>query len=97
MSNSFLQLSRAKKEIVTAWDWYEDQRSGLGDEFKNEVRKKISEIQENPLHYPLKGKYREALTDVFPFLIVFRYDEKRKLFVIVSVFHTSRNPKKKSR
>jgi toxin ParE1/3/4 len=95
MTNSFLQLSRAKKEIVNAWDWYEDQQIGLGDEFKDEVRKKISAIQENPLHYPVKGKYKEARTDIFPFSIVFRFDQKKKLVIIISVFHTSRNPKKK--
>jgi plasmid stabilization system protein ParE len=95
MNNTFSQLPKAQKEIIDAWEWYEEKQSGLGDQFKNEVAKKIRTVVENPLHYPVKGKYREAQTDVFPFLIVFKFDKKANMIVIVSVFHTSRHPKRK--
>ena len=97
MSTAFLQLPKAQKEILDAWEWYEEQRLGLGDQFKDEVIKKIRAVVENPLHYQLKGKYREAQTDIFPYLIVFRFDKKADMIFIVSVFHTSRNPKRKRR
>lgn len=92
MINSFLQLPKAQKEILDAWEWYEDQQPGLGDRFKEEVRKKIENILSNPLHYPLRKKYREALIDVFPYLIVFKVDKQKNLILILSVFHTSRHP-----
>lgn len=95
MSTTFLQLPKAQKEILDAWEWYEERRSGLGDQFKDEVAKKIRAVVENPLLYQLKGKYREAQTDVFPYLIVFRFDKKADIIFIVSVFHMKRNPKKK--
>jgi hypothetical protein len=67
MSRPFLQLPKAQKEILEAWEWYEDRQQGLGDSFIEHLRKKIEAIQINPLHYPLKGKYREVQTDIFPF------------------------------
>ena len=95
MTNTFLQLPKAQKEILEAWEWYEDKQIGLGDRFKDEVGKKIRAVVENPLHYPRKGKYREAQTDVSPFLIVYKFDKKSNMIFIVSVFHTSRHPRKK--
>jgi plasmid stabilization system protein ParE len=95
VSTTFLQLPKAQKEILDAWEWYEERRIGLGDLFKDEVAKKIRDVVENPLHYQLKGRYREAQTDVFPYLIVFRFDKKADIIFIVSVFHMKRNPKKK--
>ncbi len=67
MNNSFFQLPKAQKEILKAWEWYEEKQRGLGDRFKNEVAKKIRTVAQNPLHYPLKGKYREAQTDISHF------------------------------
>ncbi|HWD88115.1 MAG TPA: type II toxin-antitoxin system RelE/ParE family toxin [Mucilaginibacter sp.] len=95
MSLGFLQLPKAKLEIIEAWEWYEDQRTGLGDQFVAEVEKKIIFIRNNPLHYPAKGKYREAQIDIFPFLIVYKLDKAQNIIQIISVFHTSRHPKKK--
>jgi plasmid stabilization system protein ParE len=95
VSNTFLQLPKAQNEIIEAWEWYEEKQPGLGDRFKDEVAKKIRAVVTNPLYYPLKGRYREAQTDVFPFLIVFKFDAKASLVFIVSVFHMKRHPRKK--
>ena len=95
MISTFLQLPKAQQEILEAWEYYEDQQEGLGDRFKNEVRNKISLILSNPLHYPLKGKYHEAQTDDFPFVIVYKIDKRNDRILILSVFHTSRHPKRK--
>ena len=95
MSDTFLQLPKAQKEILDAWEWYEDQQVGLGDNFKQELAKKIALIVNDPWHYPLKGKFHEAKTDIFPFLIIYKIVKSRKMIVIISVFHTSRHPGKK--
>jgi len=97
MSATFLQLPKAQLEIIKAWDWYEEKEAGLGDRFKRQVHLKIKAVLENPLHYPKKGKYHEALTEDFPFLIVYHYNKKQNLIIIVSVFHTSRHPRRKYR
>ncbi|MGZ3755172.1 MAG: type II toxin-antitoxin system RelE/ParE family toxin [Mucilaginibacter sp.] len=95
MKYTHLLLRKAQTEILDAWEWYEDKQDGLGDRFKQEVEKKIKSILKNPLKYPLKGKYREAQTEVFPFLIVYDIDEITNVIFILSVFHMSRHPKKK--
>lgn len=88
-------LFKARQEIFEGWKWYEKQETGLGYRFEDEVFKKIALIEKNPLHYPFKKKAREALIDNFPFLIVYRINKSHKLIMIISVFHTSRHPKKK--
>ncbi|MEO6150084.1 MAG: type II toxin-antitoxin system RelE/ParE family toxin [Mucilaginibacter sp.] len=95
MTYTFFVLSKAQQEILSAWEWYEDKQPELGDRFKRELAKKIKSILDNPLQYPLKGRFHEVKTDDFPYLIVFKIDEKRNQILIVSVFHTSRNPAKK--
>ena len=85
-------LFKARQEIFEGWKWYEEQQTALGDRFEDEVFKKIALIKVSPLHYPIKKRMREANTDIFPYLIVYRINRSRKLIMIVSVFHTSRNP-----
>lgn len=88
--------SRAEKEIGQAWEWYEDRQYGLGGRFVKEIAELLRRIEQNPTRYPLRYKsYRETSVPVFPYLIIYRISEKKKTIRIVSVFHTSLNPKKK--
>ena len=95
MSYKVFQLSKARNEIINAWDWYESKQRHLGDRFLNEIKFKINIIAENPHHYPEKDKYREAQMEDFPFIIVFDVNEIKRSIRIVSIFHTSRYPGKK--
>ncbi len=52
-------------------------------------------IKENPLHYAIKKGLREAKTDTFPYLLVYKIREKEQVIDVLSVFHTSRNPRRK--
>ncbi|HEK21049.1 type II toxin-antitoxin system RelE/ParE family toxin [Mucilaginibacter sp.] len=88
---------KAQYELFDGWAWYEKQQIGLGDKFENEVYKKISFVQSNPLIYEKQGNFRQANTEIFPYLIVFRINEHKKMIFIVSVFHTRRNPHRKLR
>jgi hypothetical protein len=68
----------------------------LGDQFVKEVTETILKIEYDPDRYPIKYKnYRQTSIDTFPFLIIFKTNERNKLVRIVSVFHTSRHPDKK--
>lgn len=88
--------TRAQKEIAQSWDWYEERQQTLGDRFVREVTGKIRLIEQNPERYPTRYKsYKETSLNIFPFLIIYRLNLKLKLIRIVSVFHTSLNPKKK--
>ncbi len=88
--------SRAQKEISVSWQWYEDRQQGLGDRFFNAVLDRIRAIEQNPERYPTRYKsYKETTLEDFPFLIIYRVNKKRNIIRIVSVFHTSKNPKRK--
>jgi plasmid stabilization system protein ParE len=88
--------SRVQKEIAKSWEWYEDRQPGLGDRFVNEVLFKIKLVEQHPERYPTRYKsYKETPIAVFPFLIIYRLNPRKKIIRIVSVFHTSLHPKKK--
>ncbi|MCW3126353.1 MAG: Plasmid stabilization system protein [Bacteroidetes bacterium] len=98
MSFSFLFSSRAGRELADAWEWYETRQTGLGYELRQVIEDTIIRIQSNPVQFPQKRKpYREAKVDRFPYLIIYRTEKKNKLILILSVFHTSRNPRRKYR
>jgi len=96
MSYSYLLRSIASLEFIDAFVWYEEQQDGLGEIFNAAVTHKLRQICNNPFHY--KKSYRnfhEALTEKFPFLIVYLVDEKSQLIIVIAIFHTSRSPRGK--
>jgi plasmid stabilization system protein ParE len=88
--------SRAQKEIIQAWEWYEERQRGLGDRFVKEITDRIRKIEQAPERYPTRFRsYKETPVPVFPFLIIYRLNKRKKIVRVVSVFHTSLNPKKR--
>lgn len=96
MSYSIEFLRKARIELLEAWEWYEDKQSGLGDKFKHQVDICIRAIEHNPERYPDRRRnYRECIVKGFPYLLIYRIHKRKKIIAIVSVFHTSRSPRKK--
>jgi plasmid stabilization system protein ParE len=95
---TLIYSSKAEKEFLEAYDYYEERLLGLGDRFVNCIESKVESIVKNPYAYSIRRKnLHEYWVKEFPFLIVYQILEKENLIVIASVFHTSRNPKKKYR
>ena len=96
---SYQLLSRAEKEYLESYLWYEEKQDGLGELFALAVRKKLAAIALSPdLASKKKGPFYETqLGKPFPFVIIFIVDKKQREIVITSIFHTSRNPKYKYR
>ncbi|MGY3215333.1 type II toxin-antitoxin system RelE/ParE family toxin [Mucilaginibacter sp. HD30] len=88
---------KARKELADASAWYDEQLFGLGEDFEKEVFIKIDLIKESPFHYESKKGFHEAITERFPFLLVFKVEQKLNIIIIVSIFHMSRHPKRKRR
>ncbi|MGN6603779.1 MAG: type II toxin-antitoxin system RelE/ParE family toxin [Ginsengibacter sp.] len=89
-------LLKARKELLDAWEWYEDRQDGLGDRFINQVNEKIKQVIQTPKRYPERKRFfREAKIDIFPYLLIYKIATRKKVITIISVFHTSRSPKKK--
>ena len=96
MSYAVSFLERARKELLDAWDWYEDKQPGLGDRFLNEVNGMLQQIAKTPDRYPeRKKKFHEARIKIFPYLIIYRVHKQKMVIAVGSIFHTSRSPKKK--
>jgi plasmid stabilization system protein ParE len=95
MTYAFEMSPKAEKELHEVWKWYEDEQPGLGERFEREFFRKIDLILKNPLHYALKKGLREAKTDIFPYLLIYKLSEKRNMLIVVSVFHMKRHPKRK--
>jgi len=89
-------LPRARRELLEAWDWYDDRWPGLGDRFVREVEKRVQQIEKTPERYAERRiGFRETKVNVFPYLIIYRIHKRKKIVAIGSIFHTSRNPRKK--
>lgn len=98
MTYSYDLRQEAVAEFIDAYIWYEEQQEGLGKRFAASVYDKLRLICSNPLHYKVSYKnFHEALTDKFPFIILYTINEKMELITVIAIFHTSRNPKRKIR
>ena len=75
-----------------AYDWYEEQKPGLGEEFLNESDSIYLKLESHPEYFgKVKKNFRQAALKRFPFVIV--YEIIKTEVVVFAVFHTSRNPK----
>ncbi|MEC3964286.1 type II toxin-antitoxin system RelE/ParE family toxin [Flagellimonas halotolerans] len=83
-------------EIIEAYLYYQEKRTGLGEEFLEHLDGYFERIVSNPKHFPKKRKpYREAFIKRFPFLIV--YEIIKNKIIVYSVFNTWQNPEKKKK
>jgi len=86
----------ANLEIIKAYLYYEEKRTGLGEEFLEHLDVYFDRITTNPKHFPKKRKpYREAFIKRFPFLVI--YEVSKNKVIVYSVFNTWQNPDKKKK
>jgi len=81
----------AAADIEDAYDWYESQRSGLGDEFMVAINAAVDSKSENPLGYPvIHRQTRRLLLRRFPYGLYFRLLDNHP--IIIAFMHGSRDP-----
>lgn len=96
MRPEVLILKRARQEIVAAWNWYEDKQPGLGDRFLNSLEKQLHQLELFPESCPQRKRpYREASLTDFPYLVIYRYEKRKQLILVVACFHAYLDPGKK--
>jgi plasmid stabilization system protein ParE len=84
-------LPEARVEFNEATDWYERQRKGLGTTFVARVREAIGRIATDPRrHVAVYLDVRKVLVSRFPYVVLYRDDPDEVL--VISIFHTSRDP-----
>ena len=78
-------------DVEAAFEWYENERPGLGVEFLDELRSTYNRIGDGPLKYQeLRGGIRRALLRRFPYAVYFAIEAD--IIVVVAVLHASRDP-----
>lgn len=82
----------SEADLLQARDWYERQRSGLGDAFSDRAEEAIVRIQRMPRMYAMVFRdVRRAKIRTFPYLIYYRVQPDR--IEVIAVLHGSRDPR----
>jgi plasmid stabilization system protein ParE len=88
-----------ESDFQEAYTWYENAKEGLGERFLKMVRGKLEQIAKSPESFSQKTKsgYREAVVEIFPYIIVYKLYKKKKVVFINAVIHQKKHPRKRSR
>jgi len=84
----------AAADIEDAYEWYESQQPGLGDEFLAALRTTRDRVLEHPEAYPVlhRNTRRALIPQRFPYALFYRlYDDT---IVIVACMHAKRDPRR---
>lgn len=82
----------AESDISDAYQWYESQRKGLGENFLLCIEEALSRATRSPTAYSVvHKKIRRILIHRFPFGIFFIEGESS--ISVLAVLHARRNPK----
>lgn len=83
----------AAAEIEEAFQWYDEQKRGLGRQFLEAVREALSAVEAAPQQFPrVRGEIRRALLRRFPYAILYIAEEDHT--VVVGCFHGKRDPRR---
>lgn len=81
----------AEQDLVETQSWYEEQRPGLGDEFRLTVDRLMGRILERPQLYPKVYRgVRRAVMRRFPYLLY--YVVTSDAVVLLACLHGKRDP-----
>jgi len=77
---------------VAARNWYDAQRTGVGQEFVDEVTDAMQSVATRPLSFPkVHGELRRAILRRFPYGIFFRMATEE--VIVLGVVHGRRHPR----
>jgi toxin ParE1/3/4 len=84
--------SGAELDLLSATSHYENQRKGLGREFRQEIEAAVARIRENPREFPSHTEpgTRKCLVRRFPYTIFFA--ELEDSLWMVAIAHHKRRP-----
>lgn len=78
-------------DIQTAFEWYEEQRSGLGHELIEEVEEAFERLSRHPQHYSAPNQnYRKLRIKRFPYLVIFEIEDIK--VIVIAVRRVSQEP-----
>ena len=84
---------RAMREMGEAYEWYQQQRRGLGTDFLKALDTQFQTIRETPaLYAEVHGRIRRGLLPQFPYAVF--YASKDEVVSVLAVVHTARSPRR---
>ncbi|MEO8886738.1 MAG: type II toxin-antitoxin system RelE/ParE family toxin [Mucilaginibacter sp.] len=93
MTWELFYFDEALLDIRDAKKWYFQQQKGLEKRFADDIKRSLSHIQKDPLHYEVRYKsVRLAHCNTFPYSIHFYIDEPTNRVVIIAIIHQHRHP-----
>lgn len=92
MSYAIKLQVEAIADVQYAFEWYEHQKTGLGNEFLSELEICFDKLTEHPQYYTSINQYFKRIKlNRFPYIIV--YELEGNEVIINAVYHTSRKPR----
>lgn len=93
MTYKLLLTEEALHDVEEAYNYYEDIRHGLGEDFLNILTQHYNTLIQNPFLYSFTDK-KKLLRDVsilrFPFIII--YEIKDNCVIVYAVHNTRKKP-----
>lgn len=92
MKYEVLLRPEAETDIGEAFQWYEAQATGLGEEFLRSMDACLASVQRSPMAYSLIYKdIRRALLRRFPYSVFYLIEADR--VIVLACFHARRDPR----
>ena len=92
MSLPVVLRPEARAEFDEAFDWYEQQRPGVGVDFVTQVQEVFDRISPTPERYAqIFQDIRRVVVQRFPYSLFYKVEPQQ--VVVLAVFHSRRNPK----
>ncbi len=93
MAVELILAPEVNQDVGEAFQWYEDRRLGLGEEFLSCVAACLHRICRRPeLYAKVHQDFRRALVRRFPYAIF--YEASAETVTVHAIFHTSQDPTK---
>jgi plasmid stabilization system protein ParE len=85
-------LPQAELDVWDAAAWFEGRRTGLGDEFLDELDAILRRVIASPFQFPkIKDNMRRGLLRRFPYPVYFGVT--KEAVELIAVLHQHRNPR----
>ena len=92
MKYKLVVKAEAEKDIEEAFEWYESQVAGLGNEFVYAVRAAMESIADRPLSFPVAlSRTRRVVLVRFPYSVFFTISEN--VITVTACVHQRRHPR----
>ena len=83
---------RFRNDLAAGYDWYETQRTGLGEELLLAVQTTVKSIEPYAeMFAAVHGDVRRTMVPRFPFAIFYVIEPSR--LVVLRMLHTARDPR----